>query len=113
MRHAGYRRSNMSDQKHNGSAPSDSGRQCVKYTFFSVDPLFRRLPDDKQIDYKLELIQTIRNFNRRMLLRSYSLFGLKGDADFMLWQVAADIDAFNALAKAIFSTTMGAYLRAS
>jgi chlorite dismutase len=66
---------------------------------------------DKQTDLKLELIGTIRSFNRRMLLRAYSLFGLRGDADFMLWQVADEIDAFNALAGAIFSTAMAPYLQ--
>src|SRR5258708_25656641 len=90
--------------------PEDTTRQCVKYSFFKVDEAFRRLPDEKQIDLKVELINTIRSFNRRMLLRSYSLVGLRGDADFLLWQVAEQVDAFNALAKAIFSTPIGAFL---
>lgn len=92
-------------------APSgDSTRQCVKYSFFKVDQTFRRLPEATQADLKLELIQTIRTFNRRMLLRPYSLVGLRGDVDFLLWQVAEEIDPFNALATAIFSTRIGAYL---
>ncbi len=91
--------------------PEDSTRQCVKYSFFKVDPIFRRLPEAKQSELKLELIDTIRGFNRRMLLRPYSLVGLRGDVDFLLWQVAEEIDAFNALAKAILSTGMGAYLQ--
>ncbi len=92
-------------------APISGGRQCVKYSFFKVDPAFRRLTHEKQADLKLELIGTIRSFNRRMLLRAYSLFGLRGDVDFMLWQVAEEIDAFNALAAAIFSTGMAPYLQ--
>ena len=87
-----------------------AGRQCVKYSFFKLDPAFRRLSNDKQTDLKLELIGTIRSFNRRMLLRAYSLFGLRGDVDFMIWQVAEEIDAFNQLHAAIFSTAIGAYL---
>ncbi len=88
-----------------------SARQCVKYSFFKVDQAFRRLPQEKQADLKLELIKTIRQFNRRMLLRTYSLFGIRGDVDFMLWQVAEEIDDFNALASAIFSTGMAGYLQ--
>ncbi len=91
--------------------PEDSTRQCVKYSFFKVDPVFRRLPEARQSELKLELIDTIRRFNRRMLLRSYSLVGLRGDVDFLLWQVAEEIDAFNGLGSAIFSTAMGAYLQ--
>src|SRR5215210_2587646 len=97
-----------------GERPTEAkneGRQCVKYSFFKLDPSFRRLPDDKQANLKLELVDTVRSFNRRMLLRSYSLFGLRGDVDFMLWQVADKIDAFNALAAAVFSTGMGPYLQ--
>ncbi len=85
-------------------------RQCVKYSFFKVDAAFRRLAEAKQADLKLELVHAIRDFDRRMLLRPYSLVGLRGDVDFLLWQVAEDIDAFNDLAKAILSTGMGAYL---
>src|SRR4051794_33342719 len=89
----------------NSSKPQEAAaRQCVKYSFFKIDSAFRRLPREKQSELKLELIQTIRHFNRRMLLRAYSLFGLRGDVDFMLWQVAEDIDDFNALAAAIYST---------
>src|SRR5258708_40179196 len=94
----------------NEHRPQDNTRQCVKYSFFKIDLAFRRLPAKKQIDLKLELIHTIRSFNRRMLLRSYSLVGLRGDVDFLLWQIAEEIDAFNALSRAIFSTALGAYL---
>ncbi|MEP7288313.1 MAG: nitrite reductase small subunit NirD [Chloroflexota bacterium] len=98
----------MSQQPHKAE---DTSRQSVKYTFFKVDAAFRHLTAEKQADLKLELIHAIRRFNRKMLLRSYSLFGLRGDTDFLLWQVAEDVDAFNALATAIFSTGMGAYLQ--
>jgi len=87
-----------------------AGRQFVKYSFFRLDPAFRRLPDHKQIDAKHEFIETVQNFNRSMLLRSYTLFGLRADADFMLWQVAETIEPFQQLATAIYSTVMGPYL---
>ncbi|MHB8629077.1 MAG: chlorite dismutase family protein [Aggregatilineales bacterium] len=103
-------RSEVVKQNGNGAHPIDTMRQCVKYSFFKVDPAFRRLPDAKQADLKLELVRTIRDFDRRMLLRPYSLVGLRGDVDFLLWQVAEQIDAFNDLAKAIYSTGMGMYL---
>lgn len=87
-----------------------AGRQFVKYSLFKLDPTFRRLPDHKQIDAKHEFIETVQNFNRRMLLRSYTLFGLRADADFMLWQVAETLEPFQELATVIFSTEMGPYL---
>lgn len=85
-------------------------RQVVKYSFFKLDEIFLRLPEAKQRDAKLDFIDTVRNFRRRMLLRSYSLVGLRGDVDFLLWQVAEHIDAFQELHTAIRNTSLGAYL---
>ena len=94
----------------NGHSAGGEGRQFVKFSFFKLDNAFRRLPDDRQRAAKLEFVSTIRQFNRRMLLRSYSLVGLRGDTDFMLWQVASSAEPFQELATAIFSTSIGPYL---
>lgn len=104
--------SKPSDNGHS-DAPTGSpsaGRQYVKFSFFKLDNSFRRLPDDKQRAAKLEFVSTIRQFNRQMLLRSYSLVGLRGDCDFMLWQVAATAEPFQELMTAILSTSFAPYL---
>jgi chlorite dismutase/nitrite reductase/ring-hydroxylating ferredoxin subunit len=85
-------------------------RQVVKYSFFKLDEAFLRLPETKQRDAKLDFIHTLRNFRRKMLLRTYSLVGLRGDVDFLLWQVAEDVDAFQQLHTAVRNTALGAYL---
>jgi chlorite dismutase/nitrite reductase/ring-hydroxylating ferredoxin subunit len=98
---------------HSSSADRRSdrqGRQFVKFSFFKVADAFRRLPDDRQRAAKLELVSAIRTFNRRMLLRSYSLVGLRGDVDFLLWQVAPRPEPFQELMTAILSTALGPYL---
>ena len=95
---------------HSHAANGRKGRQFVKFSFFKLDPAFRRLPDDKQRAAKLEFISAIRSFNRRMLLRSYSLVGLRGDVDFLLWQVAASPEPFQELMTALLETGMGPYL---
>ncbi len=84
--------------------------QLVRYLFFKLDPTWRRLSMDKQIDQKVELGDTIRGFQARCLLRSYSTMGTRGDADFMLWQAAEQLETLQALETAIFSTRLGAYL---
>lgn len=99
----------MSDQRAN-QPNGKKGRQFVKFSFFKLDAAFRRLPEDRQRASKLELLSAIRSFNRRMLLRSYSLVGLRGDVDFMLWQVAPTPEPFQELMAAILSTSMGPYL---
>src|SRR5262249_8638295 len=60
--------------------------------------------------HKEELLEKIETFNRRMLLRPYSLMGTRADAELLLWQIAESVEPFQELATAIFSTRMGGYL---
>ncbi len=99
------------DASNGRSTQNRQGRQFVKFSFYRLDPAFRHLPDAQQRAAKLEFLSAIHSFNRRLLLRSYSLVGLRADADFMLWQVAAAPDPFQELATAILNTGMGPYLQ--
>jgi len=85
-------------------------RQYVRFAFYKLDPLWRRLPADEQADQKRELLQTIETFDRRMLLRPYSLLGTRADAELLLWQIAESVEPFQQLATAVVSTRMGSYL---
>ena len=46
-----------------------------------------------------------------MLLRTFSLMGLRADADFMLWRIGYDLDAFESMTGALLKTGLGKYLR--
>lgn len=85
-------------------------RQFVRLLFLQLDPLWRRLPAAEQAAQKRELGESILQHRRRMLLRSYSLAGTRGDADLLLWQVASDVEAFQGFQTELWSTRMGGYL---
>lgn len=85
-------------------------RQYVRFAFYKLDPLWRRLPAQEQLDQKQELLDTIETFNRRMLLRPYSLVGTRADTELLLWQIAESVEPFQELSTAIMSTAMGGYL---
>lgn len=85
-------------------------RQYVRFAFYRIDPAWRRLSAEEQAEQKHELNQVIRKFNRRMLLRAYSMMGTRADADLLLWQIAENPLPFRELASAIASTRMGSYL---
>jgi chlorite dismutase len=85
-------------------------RQYVRFAFYKIDPAWRRLDADEQSEQKQELVEIIRSFNRRMLLRPYSLIGTRADAELLLWQIAESPLPFRELATAIASTRMGGYL---
>jgi chlorite dismutase/nitrite reductase/ring-hydroxylating ferredoxin subunit len=85
-------------------------RQYVRFAFYKIDPLWRRLAPEKQHAHKRELLAAIEGFGRRMLLRPYSLMGTRGDAELLLWQIAESIEPFQELATAVACTSIGAYL---
>src|SRR5260221_11651018 len=86
-------------------------RQYVRFAFYTIDPAWRRLPAEQQAEQKQELLATIEGFDRRMLLRPYSLMGTRADTELLLWQIAESIEPFQELATAILSTPIGGYLR--
>jgi chlorite dismutase len=81
--------------------------QYINYIFFQLDPLWRRLPDEKRERGKREFLEAAEEHSGEMLLRSFSLMGLRADADFMLWRIGYDLDVFEGM------TGVGKYLRVS
>jgi chlorite dismutase/nitrite reductase/ring-hydroxylating ferredoxin subunit len=85
-------------------------RQLVRYAFYRLDPLWRRLEATEQREHKAEFAATIESFGARMLLRPYSLVGIRGEVDFLLWQVTENLDTLQTLQTALNRTRLGAYL---
>ena len=88
----------------------ENGRQFVKYSFFSVDPAWRRLPESDRTESKEELAAVVDEAASYMFVRSFSLVGLRGDADFLLWQAADSLESLQEAATAIWRTRLGGYL---
>ncbi|MBX6763517.1 MAG: chlorite dismutase family protein [Rubrobacteraceae bacterium] len=84
--------------------------QYVNYAFFKLDPLWRRLPEEERERGKQEFLDAAESGSEQMILRSYSLLGLRSDADFMLWRIAYDLDAFEKMTGALLNTGLGKYL---
>ena len=58
--------------------------QYVAYTFFRVDPAWRRLPIDERAAGKDAFAETVEEFAGRMSsLRAYSVGGVPPDAAFL------------------------------
>ncbi len=85
-------------------------RQWVKFTFYKVKSEWRRLSPDERARARQEFLDVVESFGDRMLVRAYSLSGLRGDADFLIWLVSDNLDHFQHFATAVFSTTMGTHL---
>src|SRR5213596_4190065 len=85
-------------------------RQVVRFAFYKLDSAWRRLSAERQASSKIEFGQIIESFAGRLLLRPYGLVGIRGDCDFLLWQVAEDLDALVELQTALNRTDLGGYL---
>jgi chlorite dismutase len=95
-----------------GKEPDRSRRQFMNYAFYKLDPAFRRLPHSERCEAANEFRAAIAPWEAGddLILRTYSLVGLRGDVDFMFWRIAHDLDQFQAMQAAINATRIGAYL---
>jgi chlorite dismutase len=67
-------------------------RHFVKYTFFKVDPAWRRLDAAQRARDKQEFAVACADFAQDHLLRAFSLVGTRGDADLMLLSQAQNLE---------------------
>jgi len=89
--------------------PTDS-QQLVSFSFYRLDPAWRRLPASTKAPHAKELLATVERYTRRLLVRSYSLVGLKPDVDFLLWRVSNRLELLQEMSSAIIQTKLGGYL---
>jgi NAD(P)H-dependent nitrite reductase small subunit len=85
-------------------------RQVVKFSFFKISPLWRLQPAAKREAHKQSIIAAVDAFADRLQVRSYSVVGMRGDTDFLLWQIGERLDDIQALHSALLGTPMGPYL---
>lgn len=90
--------------------PPSQQRYFVKYTFFKLQPEWRRLPGDQRACGAQEFQEAVDAFSDEMQVRSYNLQGIRGDADFMLWQIAPSLEALQSLGVRLAGTGLGRYL---
>jgi chlorite dismutase len=94
-----------------GGSMTTERRQFVKFSFFQIDPAWRRLPAAERDSGKEAFLGVLDRYARQMILRTYSLVGIRGDCDFMLWGVSEQLEVFPALHAELLRTGLGAYAR--
>src|SRR5215475_12407198 len=66
--------------------PDRQRRQFLNYSFYKLDPVFRRLPAVEQRAAAAEFVELVRKWEslEEVILRTYSLVGLRAGVDFLL-----------------------------
>jgi chlorite dismutase len=85
-------------------------RQLVRFTFYKLDPQWQLLPPETRQQGKQELSKIFEEYTEHSLVRSFSLFGLRSDCDFMLWQATYSVEDLQDISSRIRRSPMGPYL---
>jgi chlorite dismutase len=85
-------------------------RQFVSYSFYKLDPAWRRLPDDERAAQKEELAKAIESFQGRAIVVPFSLVGVRGDCELLLWRISYELETLQELGAKTLSTGVGKWL---
>jgi chlorite dismutase len=85
-------------------------RDFVKYTFFHLRPEWRRLSASEREDGKARFVTVLDTPPEGLVLRTYSLTGLKADTEFMVWSIGTELSAIQELHARLLGTPLGGYL---
>lgn len=101
----------MTDSKTKEStAGEDNRRQYVNFAYYKVDPAWRRLPAEERQRGKSQFIDVVKSFEPDMIVIAYSMVGIRGDCDFMLWRISYDLTKFQEMSAKLLATGLGQYL---
>lgn len=87
-------------------------RQFVSFSFYKLDSGFRRLPKEERDQAKKEFMAVLEEYDggNDMILLSYSLVGIRADADIMFWRISYELESFRKMTTHLLSTKLGGYL---
>ncbi len=85
--------------------------QYVAYTFFKVDPAWRRLPANERAAHKAAFAEVVEAWAERLdAVRAYSTAGVRPDCDFFLWKITERYDDLGELGAALNATALAGWL---
>ena len=85
--------------------------QYVAYSFFRVDPAWRRLPVEERMAGKDAFADVVEDWAGRMdSIRTYSVTGVRPDADFFLWKITQRYEDLGELAAELNGTPIAGWL---
>jgi chlorite dismutase len=85
--------------------------QYVAYTFYRVDPAWRRLPIEERAAHKDAFAEVVEEWAGRMeSVRAYSLAGVRPDCDFFLWKITERYADLGELGAELNATPLAGWL---
>jgi chlorite dismutase len=85
--------------------------QYVAYTFYRLDPAWRRLPVEERAAGKDAFAEVVEDFAGRMsALRAYSVAGVRPECDLFLWKITERYADLGELGAALNATPLAGWL---
>jgi len=85
-------------------------RQFVNFTFYHVRPEWRFLDEATREAGKREFLDVVESYRRDLLMPTYSIVGLRSNADFMIWRIGYALDPLQEMTARLNRTGLGRYL---
>lgn len=83
------------------------GRTFVQFAFYKFDAAWRRQPDEIRAKDKADFACAVEEAADDMMVRSYSLVGIRGDVDLLLWNATNDISLLQKHGSRLLNTGIG------
>ena len=97
------------EQRSGDAVPTDV-RQLVGFSFYRVDPAWRRLPKTTRRKQGDEFLGALNAHRKQLMVLTYSLVGLRADVDFMVWRVGQRVEQLQQMSADFSQTQLGGYL---
>lgn len=89
----------------------DARRQYVNFLFYKLDPAWRRLPAKEREQGKHDFCRVVQDYAEKQIrVLTYSLVGIRGDCDFLLWRIGYQLELMQEMAARLLATGLGHYL---
>jgi chlorite dismutase len=85
-------------------------RQFVNFAFYKIDPKWRLLPEADRARGRAEFAEVVHRFHETCIVIPYSLVGIRGDCDLMLWRISYALDDFQRMTRLLNRTAIAPYL---
>lgn len=104
----------MQEQEHpprSGERPEQAGgqREFMRYAFYKVTPEWRRLEASERCESKREFASVVALVSEAVSTRPFSLAGIRGDVDFMLWMRSPSLDDLKRAGERLNATHLGRF----
>lgn len=83
-------------------------RKLMRYSFYQVDPAWRRLSDEERALHKKEFAETVAA--AQIEIYPYSTVGMRADSELALWQISDGPEGIQAFQSSLNGTALGSWL---